>query len=261
MYHKAYDEESWEADWDSLGGDFTSGLAVVSWGSKRLDNFAIGTDSALYHNSWAGNEWQSEWDSLSGLFISAPAVTSWSSDRLDLFGIGGDSAVYHQSWNGSSWQSEWDSLGGIFTSPPVAISREPNRLDVFGTETDDAIWHKGWDGSSWQEDWDSLGNAGQKETSKTAQTSSHGVSDPSLPKTTEAQVGRTIVHIATTKTAIGNQGDMPTQTPSNTLLGTQTSRASSGQATAKSSDGKAISSGPKQFLAFITMCLARVILL
>lgn len=34
--------------WENLGGVITSPPSVVSWGSNRLDVFAIGTDSACW---------------------------------------------------------------------------------------------------------------------------------------------------------------------------------------------------------------------
>lgn len=34
--------------WESLGGILTSAPSVVSWGTNRLDVFALGTDSACW---------------------------------------------------------------------------------------------------------------------------------------------------------------------------------------------------------------------
>jgi hypothetical protein len=99
MYHRAWDGSAWlpsPADWESLGGAFTSSPAVVSWNHDRLDIFGLGTDGAMYHKAWDGNAWlpsPTEWEPLGGAFTSPPAVVSWDHDRLDIFGLGTDGAI------------------------------------------------------------------------------------------------------------------------------------------------------------------------
>jgi hypothetical protein len=88
--HKWYDGAAW-GGWESLGGTIQGSPSAVSWGSGRLDIFAIGTDSAVWH-LWYENGWGS-WESLGGVAKNAPAVVSWSAGRLDLFAIGTDHAL------------------------------------------------------------------------------------------------------------------------------------------------------------------------
>lgn len=64
MWHKAWIGASWQTDWESLGGVFTSGPTVVAWGLNRLDVFGVGTDNAVYHMAWTGAAWQAKWESL-----------------------------------------------------------------------------------------------------------------------------------------------------------------------------------------------------
>jgi hypothetical protein len=77
MYHKAFDTSLGSVwlpsltDWEALGGTFTSGAAVASWGPGRLDVFGIGTDSQMYIKSWDGSAWSPsgvDWTPLGGNF-------------------------------------------------------------------------------------------------------------------------------------------------------------------------------------------------
>ncbi|WP_108718751.1 hypothetical protein [Miniimonas sp. S16] len=144
--------------WESLGGGLSSGPAVSSWSSGRLDVFVRGTDNALWHKWFAGG-W-SGWESLGGVLTSDPAAVSWSDGRIDVFVRGTDNALWHK-WFDGGW-SGWESLGGILTSGPAVASWAHGRLDVFVRGTDNALWHKwfrrgtfgiggGWSG------WESLG--------------------------------------------------------------------------------------------------------
>ncbi|KAI1340676.1 hypothetical protein F5Y15DRAFT_48243 [Xylariaceae sp. FL0016] len=62
MYHKGWDG-SWQSDWDSLGGSFTSvAPTMVAWGPNRLDTFGLDSSSStMMHNSWDGQSWESTW--------------------------------------------------------------------------------------------------------------------------------------------------------------------------------------------------------
>src|SRR5262249_56052520 len=80
--------------WESLGGVLTSGPAVCSWSSGRLDVFVRGTDNALWHK-WFSNGW-SGWESLGGVLTSDPAAVSWGPNRIDVFVRGTDNALWHK---------------------------------------------------------------------------------------------------------------------------------------------------------------------
>jgi hypothetical protein len=137
--------------WENLGGTLTSGPAVSSWASGRLDTFVRGTNSALWHKWYAGG-W-SGWESLGGVLTSEPAAVSWGNGRIDVFVRGTNSALWHK-WFQGGW-SGWENLGGTLTSSPAAVSWSNGRIDVFAAGTDSALWHKwyqgGWSG------WESLG--------------------------------------------------------------------------------------------------------
>ena len=124
--------------WEGLGGQFTSGPAVASWASERLDVFARGTDDLLYHMSWTpGSGWQG-WEGLGGGEITSdPAAVSWGDGRIDVFARGTDNAMYHKYYD-NGW-SGWEGLGGQFTSGPAVASWASERLDVFARGTDDLL--------------------------------------------------------------------------------------------------------------------------
>ncbi|MCP3144494.1 hypothetical protein [Pyxidicoccus xibeiensis] len=133
--------------WESLGGGFTSGPAVASWGANRLDVFGRGQDNQLWHMAWNGSSWIG-WGALAGQITSDPAAVSWGPNRIDVFARGTDNSMLQQVWTGTSWTG-WYSLGGGFTSGPAVASWGANRLDVFGRGQDNQLWHKAWNGSAW----------------------------------------------------------------------------------------------------------------
>ncbi|MEP0885209.1 hypothetical protein NDI49_27030 [Trichocoleus sp. ST-U3] len=139
------------ADWESLGGELSSGPDVCSWAPERLDVFARGTDNTLWHK-WFDGGW-SDWESLGGVLTSDPTAVSWSNGRIDVFARGTDNTLLHK-WFDGGW-SDWESLGGVLTSGPDVCSWASGRLDVFVRGTNNALWHKWFDGG-WS-DWESLG--------------------------------------------------------------------------------------------------------
>jgi hypothetical protein len=98
-------------------------IAVVAWGTNRLDIFGVGPDRAMYHKAWDGNQWlpsPTDWERLGGGFNGDPAVASWGANRLDIFGVGPDNAMYHKAWDGNQWlpsPTDWEGLGGGFIIP------------------------------------------------------------------------------------------------------------------------------------------------
>ena len=151
------------SDWESLGGTLASSPDASSWGDRRLDVFARGTDNALVHKWFDGNGW-SNWESLGGQLSSDPTAVSWGSRRIDVFARGTDNALVHKWFDGNGW-SDWESLGGTLASSPDASSWGDRRLDVFARGTDNALVHKWFDGNGWS-DWESLG--GQLSSDPTA---------------------------------------------------------------------------------------------
>lgn len=140
--------------WDRIGGYLTSGAAVASWTSGRLDAFVRGGDNGLYHISYQNGAW-SGWDFLGGTLTSAPAAVSWGPGRIDVFVRGPDSALWHRAYQNSSWTA-WENLGGYLTSGPAVASWASGRLDVFARGPYNGLWHKSFDGTTWS-GWDYLG--------------------------------------------------------------------------------------------------------
>jgi hypothetical protein len=137
----------------------TSGPAVSSYVSNRLDLFIRGTDKALWHR-WLDRGWH-EWESLGGILTSGPAAVSgiWEDSLggtltkriISVFVRGTDNALWHK-WFDGSWH-DWESLGGVLTSGPAAVSWDKNRIDVFAGVADTILGRTLWDGSSWH-DWE-----------------------------------------------------------------------------------------------------------
>ena len=153
------------AGWSTVGGTATSGPAISSWATGRLDVFVRGTDLALWHRSWNGATW-SAWESLGGILTSDPSAVSQGANGIDVFVRGTDNAIWHRSLNGS-WWTWWDSLGGIAMSRPAAATWGSGRLDVVVNGTDGALWHRAWDGIGWAS-WDSLGGIATSEPTAVA---------------------------------------------------------------------------------------------
>jgi hypothetical protein len=151
FFHIAYAYVPPPADWESLGGVLTSGVAACSWAPGRLDVFARGTNNALWHR-WYQNNW-SGWDSLGGGLTSDPAAVSWGHGRIDVFAKGTDNALWHK-WYDGNW-SGWESLGGALSSAPAVCSWAPGRLDVFARGADNTLHHR-WYENNWSA-WESLG--------------------------------------------------------------------------------------------------------
>lgn len=63
MYHQSWNGSSWQSEWDSLGGIFTSPPVAISREPNRLDVFGTETDDAIWHKVWHGSSWQEDWDS------------------------------------------------------------------------------------------------------------------------------------------------------------------------------------------------------
>jgi hypothetical protein len=148
-------------------------VAVVSWGSRRLDIFGLAQrDDEVRHKAWANGAWWPEpmgWQGLGrGVFKSPITVESWGSDRLDIFGVGSirnqpfPIQMLHKAWANGEWHPSpgWERLGGSFNSPPAVASWGPNRLDIFALGRDDQMFHKAWAEGRWHPSpttWEPLG--------------------------------------------------------------------------------------------------------
>ncbi len=80
---------------EDLGGRLTSGPAVSSRRSNRLEVFARGANNQLMTRSWNGSRW-SNWSTIRGNIITSdPAAVSWGPNRTDVFARGRNNAMWH----------------------------------------------------------------------------------------------------------------------------------------------------------------------
>jgi hypothetical protein len=105
--------------WQSLGGTIFSTPSVVSWGSNRLDVFAIGGDSAV---------WYVFCGPYRGILL-----------REVVHQVNMQTTCRHRWWDGSNWGG-WESLGGVLHTIPAAVSWGKNRIDLFSEGSDSALW-------------------------------------------------------------------------------------------------------------------------
>lgn len=106
LYQLTWNGNQWGGFHDR-GGELTSGPAVSSWNTGRLDVFVRATDGSIYKKHYWSGSW-SGWSSLGGHTPdnSAPAAVSWGNDRIDVFiQQTPDNGLYHRYWdNGPQWK-------------------------------------------------------------------------------------------------------------------------------------------------------------
>ena len=149
--------------WISLGGVFSSGVAVGNNRDGRLEVFGRGTDGAVYHKwqTTPNGGWIQHWYQLGGFIIGDPVVGQNEDGRLEVFVKGGDNALWKkwQTTPNGGWIEDWYSLGGVITSDVVGVgNNRDGRLEVFVRGPDNALWKK-WQttpNGGWIEDWYSL---------------------------------------------------------------------------------------------------------
>jgi len=156
LLERHYLNGSW-TDWQSLGGNLTSGPAAVGY-ANTIQVFARGLDGAIWTRILSNNTW-GPWSSLGGYATSAPSVSvrRGAINYLDLAVRGGDSALYLRSYiPGSGWTNWSGSLGGVLTSGPASISQSNDHLNIFVRATDGSVAQRPWNGTAWL-DWVGIG--------------------------------------------------------------------------------------------------------
>ncbi|MFD4906252.1 hypothetical protein [Kitasatospora purpeofusca] len=83
--------------WENLGGSLAPAPALSSWGSGRLDLFALSGNHSVRHRWYNGNGWSSSWEDLGGSMTSGPAAVSWGPDRIDVV-ANSSGALWHAWW-------------------------------------------------------------------------------------------------------------------------------------------------------------------
>jgi hypothetical protein len=132
--------------WENHGGLLAGSPSVSSWGSGRLDAFALGSDGQVWHNYLSNGSWT--WESLPGLQATmVPSAVSTASGRIDVFARGSDGALWHDAFNTSAW-SGWTRLGGVIAFAPSAVAIGSGKIDVFVAGSDNHLWYDAYDGTS-----------------------------------------------------------------------------------------------------------------
>ncbi len=227
LYHKVHAAaapvgQQWSANWENLGGNFTSTPVVVSTADNRIDLFGLGPDQGMLHRAWHGSvvtgisplpdagKW-SDWDELGGGFTSLPAVLPAASGAFDLFARGLDFMVYHATWTPGA-PADWQLLGGgLLGEPPAASApaavKVHSRTFVFVTGADGLVWYVVFDGKVWKP-WMSLGPANRTTADQDAVTF---ISEPvAVALFPESDIIVDPGHITTS----GTTGAVATQPPS-----------------------------------------------
>jgi hypothetical protein len=149
--------KSWpRRGWISIGGQYASSPAAVSWGEARFDVVGVGTDGDVWHtpcNNFSCAAPNSIGRPNVSGELSAPAISSWGSDRLDVF-VRVGTHIYWKYWGvlpstGKIGWSGWSDLGGSYTGKPAAVSWGPNRIDLFGVSTGNKVWHRAYKNKKW----------------------------------------------------------------------------------------------------------------
>jgi hypothetical protein len=139
-----------------LGGEFSQGPAITSWGVDQLDIFAPWSDETISHNSWNGTAWTG-WAQQQPPATTnyKPTAVDYAPNHIDLFvtlaeNTDGTGNVYQQTCDSGACGAWRELTPGVLTSGPAATSWGPGRLDVFGRGTDGLLYHN-WsvDGVNW----------------------------------------------------------------------------------------------------------------
>ncbi|KAF2469568.1 fucose-specific lectin [Lindgomyces ingoldianus] len=152
IWHLQCENDIWKS-WESLEGNAVDKPVVVSWGTKRLDVFAVFADQNVWHRAWNGDEWQ-PWESIGGNVIGQPGVAAWGPNRLDVSVHGLDNQVHHKSWDGSNWipsQTGFGPLSGKIKGNLLEIADMPGRLALYclGFNSPHGVFTKTFGGGTW----------------------------------------------------------------------------------------------------------------
>ena len=121
-------------DWQSLGGNATSGPSAVVNSDGRIQVFVRGTDQKLYtrRQTVVGQDGWEAWSGLEGELSSAPAAVTNSNGQLQVFVRWSDGSLRTRQQNSAagSWR-DWTSLGGVLHWGPAAALNSDGRVAVF----------------------------------------------------------------------------------------------------------------------------------
>jgi hypothetical protein len=170
---------TWSA-WIDTHGVSLHDVAATSWGTGRVDVFAVGQNNMMWHMAQNSvNEPCCQWESLSGPgggFIAQPGAASQRPNQLFVAGVGIGGNIWYRTYKGS-WSSWKQLAGGVASSGGVAaVSWGPGRIDVFVRGQNGHLWHYSAndDGTSTWEGkggWEDLGGAPRRTPGATSDAS------------------------------------------------------------------------------------------
>jgi Repeat of unknown function (DUF346) len=151
LRHRAFTRTGPVNDWQNLGGSLATPPAAVSWGTNRMDIFAVGPDTTLWHRWWDGQIWN-DWESLGGALASAPSAVSWAPERLDVFAQALTGEVVQFTFSDESWTGPTAIGGTNITSAPTAISIAPGQINAVAPSSDDKLHSALFENGAWAPD-------------------------------------------------------------------------------------------------------------
>jgi hypothetical protein len=98
LRHSTYENGKWEsfdAEWNKLGGGVVDSPAAASWGPNRLDVFVHDTTNNLSRRTWNGDVWKN-WESLGGELKGSPAVAAPGPNHIDCLATGTDNHLHYR---------------------------------------------------------------------------------------------------------------------------------------------------------------------
>lgn len=155
LIHKYYDGVSWlphGREVENLGGKFISGPAVASWGSNRLDVFAVRDDWTIGHKIWDGHSW-SQWhtvplDVSDFYFPVGLTPVVWRENQIDLIGTCVHGHVHQNTWDGTRWVG-WKRHGSSVLNSTAVANWGVDKIDIIAQGNNDEYVYKHWDGIQW----------------------------------------------------------------------------------------------------------------
>ncbi len=98
LRHTAYDNGKWEsfdADWNKLGGSMNDSPAAASWGTGRLDVFVRDAYNNMSRRTWVNGSWQN-WESFGGELSASPAVYAAGPNHIDCLARSSNGRLYYR---------------------------------------------------------------------------------------------------------------------------------------------------------------------
>ncbi len=165
LYHRVYENDKWQGTkWEELsnGHKLEQSPSAVSWGSSRIDLFAV-WDQKTHHRACVNGSWNSWTEELGGATNDAPAAASWKMERVDVLVYTTDNNMSRRYWEngttsrmGNGWK-DWENVGGqseVLNSAPTAVSSESGRIDCFARGKSGHLqdaWYKADTSDVWKE--------------------------------------------------------------------------------------------------------------